>query len=338
VLNNPLNLTDPSGFDPGHGQSGGSPGAGAGANGTGYYYTGISGGSSSPSSPPASSPGQGYWSYRGEMELEYGNALERWSSWDWYGRIEGSSTIAQATNAAQALGASTWAAGSSGSGSGPGASGAAGAGYSGGHPGPHGSRFGHWITHTNNPAISWLQNEQGLQIAQKVSLDTANLAATIALWGMAIPRLLAIAAGGFRAVAAAEGGGLIHMTGAGNQIAESGVLIGRNGIYATSEATAGQSAVGLSLRTGVGPASATAGFRIPTSAAGAFTKPIPIGPITAWQRAFGTQYTAAGSLDLAAGTFARTGVNWNQVGIYGYDATVTGTVVGGGAYALWGDP
>jgi hypothetical protein len=90
------------------------------------------------------------------------------------------------------------------------------------------------------------------------------------------------------------------------------------------------------LRTGLGSGSATAGVPIPTGAAGAFARPIPIGPITAWQRAFGTQYTAAGTLDLAAGTFARAGVNWNQVGIYAYDAAITGTVIGGGAYALGG--
>jgi hypothetical protein len=39
----------------------------------------------------------------------------------------------------------------------------------------------------------------------------------------------------------------------------------------------------------------------------------------------GTQYTARGSLDLATGTFVRTGVNWNQAIIYGVDAAVLGT-------------
>jgi hypothetical protein len=60
---------------------------------------------------------------------------------------------------------------------------------------------------------------------------------------------------------------------------------------------------------------------------------VPIGVVTAWQRFFGTQYTAAGTLDLATGTFVRTGVNWNQVFLYGVDASVTGSVIGE-AYVL----
>lgn len=43
---------------------------------------------------------------------------------------------------------------------------------------------------------------------------------------------------------------LVHMTGASAEIAESGVLLGRNGIYATSEATAGRTGWSLTLRTG----------------------------------------------------------------------------------------
>ena len=50
----------------------------------------------------------------------------------------------------------------------------------------------------------------------------------------------------------------------------------------------------------------------------------------------GTSYTAAGTLDLAAGTFVRTGVNWNQVGIYAGDAVIDATMVGAAAYSLGG--
>ncbi|HVY28776.1 MAG TPA: RHS repeat-associated core domain-containing protein [Polyangiaceae bacterium] len=56
--------------------------------------------------------------------------------------------------------------------------------------------FGYWVTHTNNPWVSWVQNDRGLEIAQNVALGTANLAASIALWELAIPRLMALAGGG----------------------------------------------------------------------------------------------------------------------------------------------
>jgi hypothetical protein len=35
-------------------------------------------------------------------------------------------------------------------------------------------------------------------------------------------------------------------------------------------------------------------------------------------------------------TFTRSGVNWNQVGIYATDAAITGGVSGGGIY-LWNE-
>lgn len=34
-------------------------------------------------------------------------------------------------------------------------------------------------------------------------------------------------------------------------------------------------------------------------------------------------------MDLSTGAFSRTGVNWNQAAIYGIDATITGSVIGG---------
>ncbi len=54
--------------------------------------------------------------------------------------------------------------------------------------------------------------------------------------------------------------------------------------------------------------------------------------MTAWQRLGGTYYSAAGSLDLASGAFLRAGVNWNQVGIYAFDASITAAAIGGAAY------
>jgi hypothetical protein len=58
--------------------------------------------------------------------------------------------------------------------------------------------------------------------------------------------------------------------------------------------------------------------------------------MTAWQRFGGTYYSAAGYLDLESGTFVRTGVNWNQAVIYGFDASVTAAAIGGAAYGPMG--
>jgi hypothetical protein len=150
-----------------------------------------------------------------------------------------------------------------------------------------------------------------------------------------LPEVLPGLAMASMASGAGGGAGLVHFTGAGNAIMRSGMLLGRGGIYATSLETAGYSGLSLTLRTGVPAANATAGFRIPATALSAFRRPLPIGPMTMWQKAFGTQFTAAGSLDLATGVFVRTGVNWNQAFIYGVDATLTGTVLGvGTSYAL----
>jgi hypothetical protein len=118
---------------------------------------------------------------------------------------------------------------------------------------------------------------------------------------------------------------LVHLSDAGDEIAESGSLIGPQGIYATSAKAAGKSGMALTMSTGLTPGRATSAFAIPEAAESAFTKPLPIGPITAWQRLSGTQYTAAGILDLGTGAFTRTGVNWNQAALYGVDATITGT-------------
>jgi hypothetical protein len=68
--------------------------------------------------------------------------------------------------------------------------------------------FAQWITHTNNPWVSWLQNDRGLEMAQTTAVATANLAATIVLWELAVPRLLALAGGGTVAAGTAGGIGL----------------------------------------------------------------------------------------------------------------------------------
>jgi RHS repeat-associated protein len=89
--------------------------------------------------------------------------------------------------------------------------------------------FAQWITHTNSPWVSWMQNDRGLEIAQNTALATANLAASIALWELAIPRLLAVAGGGGLAMGAAtEGAGAVLIdSNAVVQIGKNATLGGR---------------------------------------------------------------------------------------------------------------
>jgi hypothetical protein len=68
----------------------------------------------------------------------------------------------------------------------------------------------------------------------------------------------------------------------------------------------------------------------------ALSKVVPIGPMTTWQRITGLQFTARGVMDLNSGAFERSGVNWNQIGMYGMDAAITGGAIGGGIY-LWNE-
>ena len=132
---------------------------------------------------------------------------------------------------------------------------------------------------------------------------------------------------GAMALAATEETELVHMTTAefGQEILGTGTL--RGPIYAGPASNASARGVALSLRTGLSSTSTTA-IRIPNSALGAFSRPIPIGPFSAWQRLTGAQFSAAGNLNLATGEFIRTGVNWTQMAIYGIDAAFTGTAVG----------
>ncbi|MDC0746392.1 RHS repeat-associated core domain-containing protein [Polyangium mundeleinium] len=175
---------------------------------------------------------------------------------------------------------------------------------------------------------------KGIDAGEKGNYEAVGRAGMGVLATVVLVALTRKAVGKGGGPVAAEGTPLVHLTGAGSAISESGMLLGRNGIYVTTRATAGHTGAGMTLRTGVRPSSATSVVPIPSTALGAFRRPIPIGPMTAWQRGFGTQYSASGTLDLAAGTFARTGVNWNQVGFYAVDAAIS-VSVGTGAYIMW---
>lgn len=120
---------------------------------------------------------------------------------------------------------------------------------------------------------------------------------------------------------------LVHLTNnkAAAGIDATGEL--RGGIYAGPLSNAGESGLGVTWRTGLPRGAYQAAVPIPEAAAGAFSKPVPIGLFTGWQRAMGTQYTARGVLNLSTGAFTRTGINWTQVGWYGLDIVVDAGVI-----------
>jgi hypothetical protein len=131
---------------------------------------------------------------------------------------------------------------------------------------------------------------------------------------------------------ATNGGRAVHLTtnAGGAAINRTGQLVGN--IYAGPLSNALSGGLRLTLRTGL--SNFQAAVRIPQSSMGAFSRPLPIGPMTLWQRITGQMYTARGALNLGSGEFSRLGVNWNQFGMYAVDAAVTGGLIGAGAYGL----
>jgi hypothetical protein len=118
---------------------------------------------------------------------------------------------------------------------------------------------------------------------------------------------------------------------AGINAATPKVLTGNN--YVGPASNAERSGISLTARTGLPANGKFVPIEIPSAAEGAFSKPLPIGPFTMWQRLTGQRYTAKGVLNLETGSFSRTGVNWNQVQWYAIDLTIDGILIaGGGAY------
>ncbi len=144
-------------------------------------------------------------------------------------------------------------------------------------------------------------------------------------------RLLAEEAGGLMIPrlgqsTAQAGGELVHLTNsaAGQLIDESGVLIGN--IYAGPIANASALGLEVALRTGLSPATYEVAFQIPAAGQAAFSRVIPIGPVTLWQFLTRQEYTARGILTLRTGDFIRQGVNTNQLTWYAIDAGIVGGV------------
>jgi hypothetical protein len=164
----------------------------------------------------------------------------------------------------------------------------------------------------------------GYEEAQKTNTEGSYLFLTLVDWQVFAFTMLAPCAKG-----SVGGSRLVHLTteeaGAGIE-ASGGKLIGNN--YVGPLSNANSSGLGVTLRTGMSPGSYQVAVPIPAQAAGAFSKPIPIGPISLWQRMTGQQFTANGVLNLQTGQFSRLGVNWNQVGVYGLDAVIDALIAG----------
>jgi RHS repeat-associated protein len=124
---------------------------------------------------------------------------------------------------------------------------------------------------------------------------------------------------------AAPNGGLVHMTEAGDAIRSSQRLGLPSDLYAGPASNASRSGWELTRRTGLSPSGNFEPITIPSAAESAFSRPLPIGPFTLWQRATGQQYAARGIINLETGAFARTGMNRTQAQWYVIDAGISGT-------------
>jgi RHS repeat-associated protein len=124
----------------------------------------------------------------------------------------------------------------------------------------------------------------------------------------------------------AEANAYVHLTTAESKAAiEASAALGKGTgtVYAGRASLANQGTILRTIRTGLTPGTSGAVVAVPNAAGQFLRVPIPIGPITGWQRLSGTVYTpGAGSIDLSTGLFTRTGVGWNQVKLLTIDGAI----------------
>jgi hypothetical protein len=133
-----------------------------------------------------------------------------------------------------------------------------------------------------------------------------------------------------------SGSRLIHLT---DEAGESGILAsnslnGRHGIFAVPAEVATESTALKVLRTGLTPDKTTNFVRIPDAATSLFSRPVPIGPYSAWKYFGGVRYAPAGSLNMTSGALSTSS---SLIGprtlIYGPDALFYGGAAAiGGTY------
>jgi RHS repeat-associated protein len=169
---------------------------------------------------------------------------------------------------------------------------------------------------------AWTGNQVNSITSQ--GLQAAGMSPTAANLTDAGISIVGTAGASFFGASSAAGttGQLVHLTDSagGAAINESGTLIGNGGIYAGPLANADASGLSVTLNTGLSPGAFEAAVPIPTAAEGAFSTVQPTGIISTWQALTGQVYTQAGTLDLATGVFTQTGLNLNQLAIYGIDS------------------
>ncbi len=102
---------------------------------------------------------------------------------------------------------------------------------------------------------------------------------------------------------------LIHLTDPAGQagIQASGVLRGSQGIYAIPASAANEGAALRFLRTLVPLSRTRQVVPIPGSASGLFTRPLPVGAVSLYQRLMGVYRAPAGSINLLTGEFTASG-------------------------------
>ena len=129
---------------------------------------------------------------------------------------------------------------------------------------------------------------------------------------------------------------LIHLTDAAGEagIGASNSLRGTHGIFAVPSNVTVESTAMKVGRTGLTPDKTTNFVNIPEAANSLFTRPVPIGPYSAWKYFGGVRYAPAGSINMSTGTFSASG---SLIGprtlIYGPDALFYGGAAAiGGAY------
>ena len=99
--------------------------------------------------------------------------------------------------------------------------------------------------------------------------------------------------------------GLTHLTSMEGEagITAQKMLHGRQGIYAIPSSTLGESTAMRVARTLLRAADTARAVGIPETAAGAFSRPVPIGPLSLYQRLMGVHRAPAGAVNLATGGF-----------------------------------
>jgi hypothetical protein len=125
----------------------------------------------------------------------------------------------------------------------------------------------------------------------------------------------------------AQAPGLVHLTDEAGQasIQASGVLRGSQGIYAVPESAALQGTAGRTARTLLHPAQTTHVVPVPPAAGGAFVRPVPVGPVSAYQYLMGVHRASAGTISMSTGAHAAGSVRilpdiTGQIFPYGIDA------------------